>query len=172
MRNSSYSAWQKFLHWLSAVIIIWALGSGFYVSLFEVSLTVKEWVAFVNVSLTTVFLPFFVLRLYLHWRHSRDENTKHHSPVELFVLFMHRLIYWVTSVVIVTGFLMMDRAINVFDVVSIPQPLTNAYLIALFFKIHIGACLLLALLVTLHVAAVIKHEASGRRVLKLMSFRR
>ncbi|POA30147.1 MULTISPECIES: cytochrome b [Pseudomonas] len=172
MRNSSYSGWQKFLHWLSAVIIIWALGSGFYVSLFDVSLAVKEWVAFVNVSLTTVFLPFFALRVFLHWRHSRHENRQPLSPVELFVLFMHRLIYLVTGVVMVTGFLMMDRAINVFDVLLIPQPLTNAYLIVLFFKIHIVACVLLALLVALHVAAVIKHEASGRRVLKLMSFRR
>lgn len=172
MRNSSYSVWQKFLHWFSAVIIIWALGSGFYVSLFQVSLEVKEWVAFVNVSLTTVFLPFFALRLYLHWRHRRHEKTQQYSPVELFVLFTHRLIYLVVSVVMVTGFLMMDRAINVFDILLIPQPLTSSYWIAVFFKIHIGACVLLANLVALHVAGVIKHEASGRRVLKLMSFRR
>jgi superoxide oxidase len=35
--------------------------------------------------------------------------------------------------------------------------------------VHIQACVALLVLVTVHVAAVIKHEASGHRVLKNMS---
>ncbi len=161
---------QKFLHWLSAVIIVWALSSGFYVSLFDVALTVKEWVAFINVSLTTVFLPFFVVRLYIFLRRRRSDNTMHRSLGEHLASFVHGLIYLVVSMVLVTGILMMDRVINVFDLLFIPQPLQDPYWIQLFLKIHVWACVVLAVLVGLHMSAVIKHEVSGRRVLGNMWF--
>ncbi|MGE8097381.1 cytochrome b [Pseudomonas fluorescens] len=172
MKTSSYTKLQKFLHWLSAVIIIWALASGFYVSLFEVDVSVKEWVAFVNVSLTTAFLPFFALRLYLSSSGRRSDTGRYRTVSEVLALCVHRLIYLAVSVVLVTGVLMMDRAINVFDLFSIPQPLEDPYWILLFLTIHIWACLVLAVLIALHITAVIKHEVSGRRVLVNMWFHR
>lgn len=57
MNTSAYSTSQKLLHWVSAVIIVWALLSGFFVAVFSVPASVKAWVAFFNVSLTTVYIP-------------------------------------------------------------------------------------------------------------------
>ncbi|WP_347903418.1 cytochrome b/b6 domain-containing protein [Pseudomonas purpurea] len=172
MKTSSYTGVQVFLHWLSAIIIVWALASGFYVSLFDVALPVKEWVAFINVSLTTVFIPFFVVRLYIALRRGRSAEKTDRSKTERLASFAHGLIYLVVSGVLVTGILMMDRAINVFDVFFIPQPLHDPYWIQLFLTIHVWTCLVLAALIALHVSAVIKHEVSGRRVLASMGFHR
>ncbi|TVT83255.1 cytochrome b [Pseudomonas sp. H3(2019)] len=172
MKTSSYTGVQKFLHWLSAVIIVWALVSGFYVSLFEVAVSVKEWVAFVNVSLTTAFLPFFALRLYLSLRRRRSDTTKQRTFIEALASCVHGLIYLVVSVVLVTGILMMDRGINVFDFLSIPQPLEDPYWTSVFMNVHVWACIALAVMIALHITAVIKHEVSGRRVLVNMWFHR
>lgn len=127
--------------------------------------------AFVNVSLTTLYLPFFALRLYLSFRYQRSAGAHCRSLAEYLALFVHRFIYLVIGVVLVTGILMMDRAISVFDLFFIPQPLDDPDFIALSVTVHVWACLLLALLIALHVTAVIKHELSGRSVLERMSFR-
>jgi cytochrome b561 len=171
MKRPDYSGLQKLLHWLSAIVILWALISGFYVSLFDVPFAVKEWVVFVNVSLTMLYLPFFVLRLYLSFGCHRSAGAHYRSPSEYLALCVHRLIYLVVGVVLVTGILMMDRAISVFDLFFIPQPLDNPDFIALSVTVHVWACLLLALLIALHITAVIKHEVSGNRVLNRMCFR-
>ena len=55
-----YSTQQIILHWLSAIIIIWATLSGFYVAFCHPDQPVKEWIGFFNVSLTTLFIPFFI----------------------------------------------------------------------------------------------------------------
>jgi cytochrome b561 len=73
------------------------------------------------------------------------------------------------SIVLVTGVLMMDRPINVFGLVEIPQPLGNSFLIAQFTTVHVWACGVLSALIALHVGAVIVHEICGRRVLRRMS---
>ncbi|SEN34128.1 cytochrome b561 [Pseudomonas sp. ok272] len=172
MKTSSYTAAQKFLHWLSAVIIIWALGSGFYVSLFEVALPIKQWIAFFNVSLTTVFIPFFLVRLALAFQRRPVSVPCNASKVERLAALVHGAMYGVVSVVLVTGVLMMDRPITVFDLVFIPQPLDDPYWLQLFLSLHIWACLLLAGLLVLHVAAVLKHEVTGQRVLLNMGFGR
>lgn len=172
MNISSYTEVQKFLHWLSAVIIVWALASGFYVAFFDVMLPVKEWVAFINVSLTTVFIPFFVVRLYIALRRGRCIAKSDRSKAESLAAFAHGIIYLVVSVVLVTGILMMDRAIDVFGILYISQPLHDPAWIQLFLSVHVWACVVLAALIALHVSAVIKHEVSGRHVLGKMYFRR
>lgn len=171
MRRPDYSGQQKFLHWLSSIVILWALISGFYVALFDVPLAVKEWVAFVNVSLTTLYVPFFILRFYLSICYHRSTGAHYRSPAEYLALYVHRLIYLVIGVVLVTGILMMERAISVFDLFFIPQPLDNPDFIALSVTVHGWACRVLALLIGLHITAVIKHEVSGRSVLERMSLR-
>src|SRR5438046_770558 len=125
MNKTDYSGRQKFLHWLSAVVILWALISGFYVSLFDVSLVDKEWVSFVNVSLTTLYVPFFILRFYFAFVHHHSVSKRCHSLVECLALIVHVLIYLAVSVVLITGVLMMDRAISVFDFFFIPRPLDD-----------------------------------------------
>ena len=59
---------------------------------------------------------------------------------------------------------MMTRDINLFGLVSLPNPLDFPALNARFELVHKYSCRLLALLVILHVAAVIRHHRAGRKV--------
>jgi cytochrome b561 len=171
MTVSGYSRRRVLLHWLSAAVILWTLLSGFFVAGFKVSAPIKASVAFVNVSLTTVFIPLYVWRLFLFFTHTRFSGMRALTLVEALALFVHTLIYLVVGTVLVTGVLMMDRPIDVFGVVEIAQPLSDPRLIALFVTLHIWACVVLSLLIAAHIGAVIVHEACNHRVLRRMSLR-
>ncbi|VVN38391.1 hypothetical protein PS662_05307 [Pseudomonas fluorescens] len=164
-----YSTQRVWLHWLSAAVIVWTLASGFFVAWVDVPARAGEWVAFVNVSLTTVFIPFFVWRLFLFVAHARHTRLSRLSLMEKLALCAHTLIYLTVTVVLVTGVLMMDRPIDVFGVVEMAQPLSDSALIALFVTIHVWSCLVLSLLILMHVGAVIFHELCGHRLLRRMS---
>lgn len=161
----AYSKTQIFLHWLSAVIILWATCSGFYVALADVPGSIKHAVSFFNVSITTLLIPFFAVRMYLAFSKVRGVPRQ---GGELAAFVAHKAIYLATTTVLVTGVLMMDRDINVFHVFSIPQPITDAGLIARFNTAHKYACIALGGLLVLHVAAVIKHHLCGNPVLRRM----
>ncbi|MEA5206355.1 cytochrome b [Enterobacter mori] len=168
---SSKYAWQQIiLHWLSAVIIIWATISGFYVALFDVTPGLKNWMGFFNVSLTTVFIPFFVLRL---WYMFRLGKPKEHAPATIathVAHVAHMALYINISVVLISGVLMMERDINVFHLFILPQPISNLEVTQLCNKIHIFSCSTLGALVLLHILAVIKHELFGKRIMRKMWF--
>jgi len=166
MMVSGYSRQQVLLHWVSAVVILWALVSGFFVASFEVSDETRQWVGLINVSLTTVFIPVFIWRLLVLFHHGRQLSSD-----QLLAVFVHRLIYLLVGIVLITGVLMMNRPINVFGLIEITQPLNDVGLIALFFRIHIWACVGLSVLLAMHIGAVIIHEIRGRRVLRRMSWR-
>jgi hypothetical protein len=85
-------------------------------------------------------------------------------------LLAHALIYLAIGVVLMTGVLMMDRSIEVFGVVQLPQPMMDPEQIGWFFTTHIWSCIVLSLLVLLHVGAVIVHELCNHQVLRRMSF--
>ncbi|MEJ8862958.1 cytochrome b [Pseudomonas jessenii] len=169
MTVSGYSRQRVLLHWLSAAVILWTLLSGFLVAGFEVSAHIKESVAFFNVSLTTVFIPFYLWRLFLFFTHTRFSGMKSLSLVEVLALFAHALIYLFVGAVLVTGVLMMDRPIDVFGVIEIGQPLSDPQLIALFLAVHTWVCVVLSLLLVAHIGAVIVHGACNHRVLRRMS---
>lgn len=165
----SYSRRRVLLHWLSAVIILWALASGFYVAFNPVSASTQQWVGSFNVSLTTLFIPFFVWRTWL-FVCEREANGTALSLNKRLALAVHTLIYLVIGVVLVTGVLMMKSAISVFGLVRFPQPLADPALIELANTIHALSCMVLSMLVALHLCAVLWHEFSGRRVVRRMSF--
>jgi cytochrome b561 len=171
MTVSGYSRQRVLLHWLSAAVILWTLLSGFLVAGFEVSAHIKESVAFFNVSLTTVFIPFYAWRLFLFFTHTRFSGMRSLSLVERLALIAHASIYLLVGAVLLTGVLMMDRPIDVFGVIEIAQPLSDPRLIALFVTVHTWACVVLALLLVAHIGAVILHEACNHRVLRRMSLR-
>jgi cytochrome b561 len=162
-----YSKIQIILHWFSAVIILWATISGFYVAFIDTPASVKATIGFFNVSITAVLIPFFIVRVYLAQTLSMK---KPETFAQWVALIVHKIIYIVTIIVLVTGVLMMDRDINVFDVLLIPQPIRDPYWTSLFFDIHRCACMALAALLFLHLAAVVKHHLSGNPVLKRMSW--
>lgn len=169
MNNEKYCWQQSLLHWLSAVVILWALASGFYVSLLEVSLATFERVALVNSVLGTVFIPVFLLRCYFRVvgpspRHVNDEGWK-----ALAAHFTHLGLYGLTAVVLLSGILMMNRGIDL-GVFILEPMLKDHFWLDLWFDVHVFSCAALAALVMLHVAAVIRHELAGRPILRRMWF--
>lgn len=170
MTSSSYSAQRMWLHWSSAVVILWTLASGFYVASFDLRPDIEQCIAFINVSLTTVFIPFFVWRAFIYLSHARRASLRALPLMKKAAHGMHAMIYLNIAIVLITGVLMMNRPIDVFGVVDIPQLLSDPQLVSLFFTVHIWACIALSLLIMLHVGAVIFHEACGRRILRRMSW--
>lgn len=83
-------------------------------------------------------------------------------------MWMHLLLYFTITVVLVTGVLMMERPIVVFDWFTLPQPLESPLLTGTFNTVHIASCVVLAGLVSVHILAVIKHALTGRSVLGRM----
>lgn len=169
MSNFKYTWQQIILHWISAVVILWALISGFYVALVPVSFEVKNIVSFVNVSVTALFTPVFCVRWYYRYTTAQSIDAMGNNNGRL-AHCAHESIYWVTAIVLVTGVLMMDRPMDIFGWVQLPQVLTDAQWLVWFKWVHIAACAFLAVLVTVHICAVIMHELSGRRLLKRMLF--
>ncbi|WP_343047954.1 cytochrome b/b6 domain-containing protein [Pseudomonas reactans] len=167
-----YSGSQVWLHWMSTVVILWALLSGFYMAVFDVAKNIKNGLAFFNISLTTLYIPFYIFRLYSSFFHGFSSGGKRRSLSDYMALLVHKSIYMVLGVVLVTGVLMMDRPINVFNFLRIAQPLADPVAIHGFTQVHIQACMVLLALVVLHVGAVIVHESCGRPVLKNMGLSR
>lgn len=170
MSVTEYSMSQKVLHWVSAVIIVWSLLSGFYVAVFTVPAAIKAWVGFFNVSLTTFYIPVFVLRVYCSFSHGLDFSTRR-SLQEYMALFVHKAMYLVLAVVLATGVLMMDRPINVFNLFAISPFLSDPATIARYTQVHVLSCVGLLLMLVLHIGAVVLHEKRGKRVMARMSFK-
>ena len=170
MTTVSYSTRQKLLHWISAVVILWALLSGFFVAVFTVPAPVKAWVGFFNVSLTTLYIPVFALRVYCSFSHGLDFSIKR-SPQEYIALLVHKAMYLVLAVVLATGVLMMDRPINIFNLVSILPFDSDPARIAWYTRVHVLSCVGLLLMLVMHIGAVVMHERRGKRVMARMSFK-
>lgn len=171
MNTSAYSTCQKLLHWVSAVIILWSLLSGFVVAMFTVPASVKAWVGFFNVSLTTLYIPVFVMRVYCSFGHGLDFSIKR-SPQEYLALLVHKAMYLVLALVLATGVLMMDRPINVFNLFAITPLESDPATIAWYTRVHVLSCVVLLLMLVAHIGAVVLHEKRGKRVMARMSFDR
>jgi cytochrome b561 len=167
MSHHKYTWAQVALHWLSAFVILWSLCTGSYVALFNVSPHMKSIMTALNISMTTLFIPFFLMRVVLRINHLRHYTV---VPGELLATFVHNLIYLMTGMVLLTGVLMMDRSITVFGALSMPPLITNPELLSDFHAAHQDSTAMLGGLVLLHLLAVVKHELSGNRILKRMSF--
>ncbi len=154
----------KWLHWLSAMIIVWASISGLYVSFFPTSEALKFEIGFINVSLTTVFIPFFIVRVICRFGY-RSDAVYQQAPV---VKALHLLMYGLTGTVLASGFLMMSKPIDVFHWMLIPHLIHDVGVQHLFETAHDWSCRLLSAIVALHIAAVIKHQFSDTPVLRKM----
>jgi len=129
------------------------------------SLVLKELVGFFNVSVTALFIPFFIVRVFLSF-FPKEQAVR--TLAQWTAFWVHKVIYLVTGIVLATGVMMMDRPINLFDLLLIPAPIESVGLIAAFKKTHDVSCVVLAVLVVLHIGAVIRHEVSGHRILRRM----
>ncbi|MGE7990375.1 cytochrome b [Pseudomonas sp. NPDC089554] len=167
MNNEKYCWQQLLLHWLSAVVILWALASGFAVSLLDVDLATFEQVAQLNAIVGTLFIPVFLLRCYFRIVGPAPRDANGEGWRSVVAHFTHLGLYGLTAVVLLSGILMMHRGIDLGLFILEPL-LKDHFWLHLWFDVHVFSCALLAALVMLHVAAVIKHELSGRRILQRM----
>ncbi|ROL74246.1 cytochrome b [Pseudomonas protegens] len=168
MPTSNYSRLHVLLHWIFACIIIWATVSGFGNALLDLPTEIADGISLVNVSLTFMLIPLFVLRILCALDHRAAAHTTHRA-LRLLAKSGHLVLYVVTGLVLVTGVLMMERPINLFGVLSLAQPLQAPLLTDFFNVLHKYACVALALLVAGHVAAVAVHHRYGEKLLQRMS---
>lgn len=160
--HAPYSLARKSLHWLSALIILWATFSGFGVGLLAPEQPVRVWVETLNPQLTSVFIPFFLMRL---WLYLRDESAQRHNKAAALV---HGLLYLMIFGVLASGVLMMDHPVTLLWVMTFPQLIHSSPLLAQIHEVHHLLCAGLALLVALHLGAVAMHGLRGHSVLHRM----
>ena len=164
-----YDFTSRLLHWVSALVILWATISGFYTLLPNIETQVKQFIAGFNVSLTAVFIPLFCYRIYHRIVSQTPDSSDQITPFEKKISHvMHTLLYVVVGVVLVTGVLMMDRPISIFNLVTFDQIFHNTSVITGFKMIHKFATELLAVCVFIHIAALVKHQLMGKKILSRM----
>lgn len=167
MNTQYFTPLQITLHWLSAGVILWALGSGFLVAFADLAAATEAWVSALNISLTALLIPLFALRMGLAWRH---RHQRRHTPGLMGALARHAHLglYAITVLVLITGIAMMDRQIRIFGLISFAPPLTDPALLTWFHGLHRYACAVLGIMVVLHVAAVLFHQWRRTPVLRRM----
>ena len=169
MSALNYSTPRRLLHWCFALIIIWASISGFANSLLHFPPSIETSITFINVSLTALLLPLFAVRVFFAVAHpAPKECAAIGARNHLLARLGHLALYIVTALVLVTGVLMMDRPIDFFGVLTIPQPLEATLLLNFFHDVHRACCVVLALLVLGHIGAVVLHQRRGCSVLQRM----
>jgi len=163
-----YNFTAKSLHWLSAVIILWATASGLWLTVSDAGEDIKHFIAGFNVSLTTVFIPFFVWRIAHRICCGAPEHAVLTQKESLIATIMHVVMYIVVVIVLVSGVLMMGENISVFGVFSIPACIGNEEYRICFEGIHKYSSRFLGICVLIHVLAVVKHEVKGVKILRRM----
>jgi len=163
----SYPRLAKWLHWVSAIVIIWATLSGFYLS-FSDSEAVKALIAHTNVSLTTLLIPVFLFRIAYRAVSQQPDHLLVSGHFPWLAHIAHLLLYALTLLVLVSGVIMMREPIAVFDWFVLPQPVKSAALNSDFKHIHSWMSRLLGCVVLIHIFAVIYHQRAGRQVLARM----
>lgn len=168
MIHLHYSRPRRILHWLFAIIVMWASISGYASALLQPAPEIQQAITFINVSLTTLLVPLFFLRLFYLLHHPAPAASVNLSQGSQKLIFVgHSALLVVLGTALFSGVLMMSRPIDLFGL-QLPAPLQNQQAISFFTKLHHGSCLVLALLVTGHISAVIHHQLRGHDVLKRM----
>jgi len=169
MNTVNYDNTAKMLHWLSALVILWATLGGLYIILPNTEEHIKLQIAELNISITTLFIPIFCFRIWYRISTKVTHEQGRAPTMEAKVAkLMHNFLYVLVSIVLVSGVLMMDRPIPIFDFFQFSQLLDNSNIIAFFKTFHKYSTQLLALCILLHILAVIKHEIMGHKILKRM----
>jgi cytochrome b561 len=164
-----YDFTSRVLHWISALVILWATISGFYTLLPKVDEHIKQLIASFNVSITALFIPIFCFRIINRLRNQTPSHVGLISSVEKKIAeAMHILLYVLVGVVLLTGVLMMDRPILIFSLFEFDQIFDDPTVLAVCKTVHRYSTELLAICVLIHIAALFKHELSGKRILRRM----
>ncbi|WP_256346590.1 cytochrome b/b6 domain-containing protein [Pseudomonas gingeri] len=163
-----YTTTRIYLHWISALVILWATLSGFGVTLLPANHPVRQWVESFNPQITSLFIPFFAWRLWLYLSTSSEQSTDTRDLQKSIAKLTHTLIYLCVSGVLLTGVVMMNHPVLLLGIMPLPQLLHSLPALAEVHQLHHLLCTLLAVLVALHLAAVVRHQLRGSSVLRRM----
>ncbi|MFC5705872.1 cytochrome b [Aeromonas eucrenophila] len=169
MTKNYYDPLSRLLHWLMAVVILYATLAGYLMHLvIDSHPRLFQFLSVLNMSMATLITPLFLLRW--GWQHLRtplpeSEAGHYHGWVKL----AHALLYGLMFVVLLSGFLMLEQDYALFWLYPITNPIDSPEINAFFFRVHRLGCLSLAALVLLHVAAALYHHGiKGDRTLYRM----
>lgn len=158
LNSARYDAFSRMLHWVVAVGIIYSMIVG-YTLHFISNPAVFTFFSELNMSLATVMTILMTVRFV--WRFLRPSVPYGDNIVGYkkgIVVLLHEIFYLIIFVVLISGFLMLEKGYYLFGVIYIPQPLENAEVNAFFFLVHRYSCICLGAMLVLHVLAVIKHH--------------
>ncbi len=162
-----YSRTRIMLHWLSAGVILWASITGFIVVQLPQGNPVRQAIDMLNPQITTLFIPFFAWRLALYlraapWR--RPGATLQQRAAGA----VHMALYASITAVLVSGLFMMPAPWRLAGLIPMPQLTHGDAALQAAHGYHHAACMALAGLITVHLAAVALHQLGGRPILRRM----
>lgn len=157
--NQRYDLLSRFLHWLVAIVIIYAMAMGYILHALEGT----RWFNFfsvLNMSLGTIATPIMVLRFI--WRFLRPS-----VPLPAFIprykkqliILFHELFYLTIFVVLISGFLMLQQDYHLLGLIPVAHPVSIQAVNDFFFQIHRYSCILLGIFLIIHVAAVLRDSS-------------
>lgn len=167
MSDPSYSKTRIFLHWLSAIVILWASFTGFLASCYAPSSPIRTFFDVINPQITTLFIPFFAWRLGLYVRSTPFASFHTLSGQERLATLTHLGLYMLITAVLLTGVLMMPTRWTLLGI--LPMPVLGMLHNDLFL-IHKFVCIGLAVGICLHLLAVLYHLQRGHKILRRMRF--
>lgn len=157
-----YDRFTRFLHWLVAAVIIYAMCMGYILHALEGT----RWFTFfsvLNMSLGTLATPIMLVRF--TWRFFRP-SVAWPASISLrkkqLVVFVHEVFYLTILLVLVSGFLMLQKDYQLFGLLHVTRPIDVPAINEFFFTVHRYSCILLGLILLVHVMAVVKYTVSGK----------
>lgn len=156
-----YDRFTRLLHWVVAVVIIYAMCMGYILHALEGT----KWFTFfseLNMSLATIATPVMLVRF--AWRFFRpalDRPAGISLRKKQMVAFIHEVFYLTILVVLVSGFLMLQQDYHLFGLLLVTRPVDIPAINQFFFTIHRYSCIVLGVILVMHVAAVLKYTFSG-----------
>lgn len=167
--TAKYNRNVRLLHWISALIILWVSITGFLTATPIMDSATKHHIASFNVSVSTLFMPIFFIRILYRLKHATPAYPQSISKLEIVAAkSMHIILYITISIVLISGFLMMKQDFYFFNTFKIPHLINSTTGQAFFKHIHTFSTIVLATCVSLHIVALLKHEIMGKRILSRM----
>jgi len=163
--RTRYDLFSRILHWSIAVVMIYVMIIGYSLH-FIPNEQVYTFFSETNMSLATALTPLMMIRFL--WRYFRPavpygEMLKGHDKG--LVHLLHEIFYLLIFVVLISGFLMLEKGFQIFGVIDFPRPISNVEVNRFFFSVHRGSCMALAGMIILHMAAVIKHHCIEKKAI-------
>lgn len=160
-----YDFFSRVLHWGVAATMIYLMTVG-YLLHFMTDARVFAFFSTANMSLALLLTPLMVVRFV--WRFFRPsvpygEMLKGHE--KSLVHLLHEIFYLLIFLVLISGFLMLEKGFAVFGLIDFPRPVNNLDVNQFFFAVHRYSCIALSAMIVLHVSAVIKHHCFAKQAI-------